>query len=44
MKKKSLMALGLAVTVGAATLTGCGSSKKTEAEKVNVEVQMPQSG
>ena len=44
MKKKSVMALGLAVTVGAATLTGCGSSKKTETEKVNVEVQTPQSG
>lgn len=44
MKKKSVMALGLAVTMGAATLTGCGSSKKTETEKVNVEVQTPQSG
>ena len=44
MKKKSVMALGLAVTVGAATLTGCGGSKKTETEKVNVEVQTPQSG
>ncbi len=44
MKKKSVLALGLAVTVGAAGLTGCASSKKTETEKVNVEVQTPQSG
>ena len=43
MKKKSVLALGLVLTMSV-SMVGCGSSKKTETEKVNVEVQTPQSG
>lgn len=43
MKKKSVLALGLVLTMSV-SMTGCGSNKKTEAEKVNVEVQTPESG
>ncbi|MCU6696991.1 efflux RND transporter periplasmic adaptor subunit [Laedolimicola ammoniilytica] len=43
MKKKSVLALGLVLAMSV-SMVGCGSSKKTETEKVNVEVQTPQSG
>ena len=43
MKKKSVLALGLVLTMSV-SMVGCGSSKKTETEKVNVEVQTPRSG
>lgn len=43
MKNKSVLALGLVLTMSV-SMVGCGSSKKTETEKVNVEVQPPQSG
>ncbi len=43
MKKKSVLALGLVLTMSV-SVTGCGKSEKTEAEKANVEVQTPQSG
>lgn len=43
MKKKSVLALGLVLTMSV-SMVGCGSSKKTETEKVNVAVQTPQSG
>ena len=43
MKNKSLQMLGFALTL-AVTVTGCGSTEKTEAEKANVEVMTPGSG
>lgn len=43
MKNKSLQMLGFALTL-AVTVTGCGSTEKTEAEKANVEVMTPSSG